>query len=189
MNNPYTLLQRAEEQFLRKDYTNALKIYGLLLNDDPKLKEAKVGAFLSDLGMDSDADAQALFDYYQVIKDTNTDADKVISDLMQMIYTTRVVVQQVFGNHNNSVGFEDGISYDEFVGLVEQRGDFVEVFEDVLFSTKVIIDKREEFIDFMHRLIDAQYYDMVLGYLDTLANNPAYDQDLYQLYLRIPKDQ
>jgi len=63
------------------------------------------------------------------------------------------------------------------------------VFEDVLFSTKVIIDKREEFIDFMHRLIDAQYYDMVLGYLDTLANNPAYDQDLYQLYLRIPKDQ
>ena len=59
MNNQRTLLRRAEEQFLRKDYDSALKIYGLILNDHPKLKEAKVGAYLSDIGMENDEEAQA----------------------------------------------------------------------------------------------------------------------------------
>ncbi|HFC03898.1 MAG TPA: hypothetical protein ENJ74_03390, partial [Nitratifractor salsuginis] len=60
MTNKRVLLQRAEEQFLKRDYNNALKIYSLLLRDYPQLKDARIGVFLSDMGLESDEDAQAL---------------------------------------------------------------------------------------------------------------------------------
>jgi hypothetical protein len=187
MNNKQVLLQRAEDQFLRKDYTNALKIYGLILRDHPKLKEAKVGAYLSDMGLDNDEDAQALFDYYQVIKRSSTDADRVINDLMQAIHSTRVVIQQTFGETQDESIYEEGISYADFVHLIDLKGDFRQAFEDIMFSTKVVITTKEDFIDFMKRLIEAKYYNMVLGYLDSLAGDPVYDQDIYALYRLIPK--
>jgi len=188
MNNKHVLLQRAEERFLRKDYASALKIYGLLLKDYPRLNEAKVGAYLSDMGLDNDEDAQALFDYYQVLKRSSTDADRVIHDLMQAIHSTRVIIQQAFGQSKEEQIYEGGISYHDFLKTVDERGDFREAFENIMFSTKVVITTREDFIDFMKRLIDAKYYDMVLGYLDSLAGNPAFDQDIYALYNLIPKE-
>ena len=187
MNNKQILLQRAEDQFLRKDYSNALKIYGLLLKDHPKLKEAKVGAYLSDMGLENDEEAQALFDYYQVIKRSSTDADRVISDLLQAINSTRVVIHQAFGGERDELVRGEGIAYSDFLQSIEDKGGFKEAFEDIMFSTKVIITAKEDFIDFMKRLIDAGYYEMVLGYLDAMAGDPVLDQDIYALYTLIPK--
>jgi hypothetical protein len=187
MNNKQVLLRRAEDQFLRKDYSSALKIYGLILEDFPKHKEAKVGAYLSDMGLDNDEDAQALFDYYQVIKRSSTDADRVINDLMQAIHSTRVIIQQAFGVKDDNPIREEGISYDDFVRSIEDKGGFKQAFEDIMFSTKVVINTKEDFIDFIQRLIEADYYEMAVGYLDALAGDPAYDQDIYALYRLIPK--
>jgi len=188
MNSKQVLLQRAEEQFLRKNYMDALKIYGLLLKDYPKFQEAEVGAYLSDMGLDNDEDAQALFDYYQVIKRSTSHADEVISDLMQAIHSTRVVIQQAFGETNKDLIYDGGIAYNDFVQSIEDKGDFKQAFEDIMFSTKVVITTKEDFLDFMHRLIDAGYDEMALGYLDALAGNPVYDQDIYALYHLIGKE-
>jgi len=186
--NKNILLQKAEEQFLKKDYNNALKLYGLLLKDHPKLKEARIGAYLSDMGLENDEDAQALFDYYQAIKQSETDADEIINNLMQVIYATRVVIQQAFDRADSTEISENGISYQDFLQIVEEKGDFRETFEDIMFSTKVIINTKEDFIDFLKRLIKAKYYDIVLKYLDSLSGNPVYDQDIYELYKLIPQD-
>ena len=48
------LLQRAEKEFLEGKFESALRAYGLILKDYPALDEAKVGAYLSDLGMESE---------------------------------------------------------------------------------------------------------------------------------------
>ena len=187
MNSKQVLLQRAEEQFLRKNYMDALKIYGLLLKDYPKFQEAEVGAYLSDMGLENDEDAQALFDYYQVIKRSTSHADEVIDNLMQAIHSTRVVIQQAFGEINKNTMYDGGIAYADFVQSIEDKGDFKQAFEDIMFSTRVVITEKEDFIDFMHRLIAAGYHDMALDYLDALAGDPAYDQDIYALYRLIPK--
>ncbi len=188
MINEQVLLQRAEDQFLRKDYNSALKIYGLILKDHPKLKEAEVGAYLSDMGLENEDDAQALFDYYQTIKQSNADADRVINDLMQAIHATRIVIQQAFSGHTEAE-MEDGIAYTDFIQTIEAERSFKNAFENIMFSTKVIIASKEDFIDFMQRLIAAGYHDMALGYLDALAGDPVYDQDIYALYRLIPKEQ
>jgi len=182
MTSKRVLLKRAEEQFLRKEYDNALKIYSLLLRDYPQMKDARVGVFLSDMGMESDEDAQALFDYYQAIKNSDEDAEKIIDELMQTIYATRVVIQEELLGSLEEAEIEDGIRYGDFISLVEEKGSFREAFEDIMFSTRVVIRTREEFIDFIHRLVDAGYQEMAAAYLDALAENFGPDQEIYALY-------
>ena len=182
MTNKRVLLQRAEEQFLKRDYNNALKIYSLLLRDYPQLKDARIGVFLSDMGLESDEDAQALFDYYQAIKGSNEDAEKIIDELMQTIYATRVVIQEQLLGGLEEAEIEEGIRYSDFIDLVEEKGSFREAFEDIMFSTRVVIRTREEFIDFIERLVEAGYREMALGYLDSLAESFGPDQEIYALY-------
>ncbi len=189
MTSKNILLQRAEDQFLNKDYTNALKIYGLLLKDYPQLKDAKVGAYLSDMGFDLDDDAQALFDYYQAIKDSSDDAEAIIDELLQTIYATRIVVQeQLDGAIKDQIEYQNGISYEDFLALIEEKGDFREAFENIMFSTKVIITNKGDFMDFIKRLIAADYQDIALKYLDSIAGNFGTNQDVYALYNLIDKD-
>lgn len=188
MTSKRVLLRRAEEQFLKRDYDNALKIYSLLLRDYPQSKDARIGVFLSDMGLESDEDAQVLFDYYQAIKDDNEDAEKIIDELMQTIYATRIVIQeQIIGTIEEEVELEDGIHYVDFVKLIDDKGNFREAFENIMFSTRVIIRSKEEFIDFIERLIKADYQDIALGYLDSLAENFGNDQEIYALYNLINK--
>jgi tetratricopeptide (TPR) repeat protein len=187
MTSKQVLLQRAEEQFLKKNYQNALKIYGLILKDYPQLKEAEVGAYLSDMGLENGDDAQALFDYYQAIKRSEKDADVVIDKLMQAIRSTRVIVQQLFDSVSQSHEPEGGIGYEDFLSSVESKGSFAQAFEDMMFSTKVVIQTKAEFIDFITRLVEAGYYEMAAGYLDAVAGDPRVDQDLYALYALLPE--
>ena len=189
MSNKRVLLQRAEEQFLNHDYDNALKIYSLLLRDYPQMKDARIGVFLSDMGLESDEDAQALFDYYQAIKESSEDAEKIIDELMQTIYATRVVIQEQLLGSIEEAELEDGIRYGDFVDLIEEKGSFKEAFEDIMFSTRVVIRTREEFIDFIRRLVEAGYDEMAAGYLDSLAESFGPDQEIYALYHLIQKPQ
>lgn len=188
MTSKNILLRRAEDQFLNKNYMDALKIYGLLLKDYPQLKDAKVGACLSDMGFDLEDDAQALFDYYQAIKDSSDDAEEIIDELSQSIYATRIVVQeQIIGAFKEQIEYQDGISYDDFVALVEQKNSFREAFENIMFSTKVVIATKDEFIDFIQRLVGADYHDVALKYLDSISGHFGASQDIYELYHLVKK--
>ncbi len=183
MTNKRVLLQRAEDQFLNGKYMDALKIYSLLLKDYPQFKDAKVGVYLSDMGLDLDDDAQALFDYYQVIKDSSEDAEAIIDELTQTIYATRFVVQeQLLSTLEDSNVYENSIKYNDFIELIEDKGTFKEAFENIMFSTKVLISSKSEFKDFIHRLIDAKYQSVALRYLDSMVGQFNVSQDMYELY-------
>ena len=181
-SNKYTLLKRAEEQFLKSNYIDALKIYSLILKDYPQLKDAKIGVFLSDMGLESDEDAQALFDYYQILKNTRENPESVIDELIQAIYSTRFVVEETFRDILDDLEAQEGISYEDFLKLVESKGDFKKALEDTMFSTKVVIKSKEEFIDFIKNLINYGHKEIALSYLDSLAENFNKDQDIYNLY-------
>ncbi|WP_457602993.1 hypothetical protein [Nitratifractor sp.] len=187
MTSKNVLLKRAEEQFLRREYDNAIKIYSLLLQEDPQMRDARIGVFLSDMGLESDEDAQALFDYYQAIKSSNDNAEEIIDQLMQTIYATRVVIQEQLLGGLEEAQLEEGIRYEDFVRLIEEKGSFKEAFEDIMFSTRVVIRTREEFIDFIRRLVEAGYDEMAANYLDTLGESFGNDQEIYGLYSLLQK--
>jgi len=177
------LLERAEGEFLKGDYTNALRSYGLILKDYPLLDEAKIGVYLSDLGAESEAEAQALFDYYQMIKTEKDNAVDIIDGLIDSLDSTKHNIQELLLNPiQEQIEYGDGIRYSDFLALVKSRGSFKKTFEDIMFSTKVVITDKDEFIDFVTKLSNEGFDEMALGYLDATSNLFGNDQDVLALY-------
>ena len=177
------LLQRAEGEFLQGDYRNALTSYGLILKDYPMLDEAKIGVYLSDLGIESEEEAQALFDYYQVIKSERDNAVDIIDGLIDSLDTSKEYIQKLLLNPmEEQLEYGDGIRYSDFLILIENRGSFKKAFEDIMFSTKVVITEKDEFIDFVTQLAKEGFDEMALGYLDATTSLFGDDQDVLALY-------
>jgi len=181
--NQNILLQRAEKEFLRGAFASALRLYALILKEYPSLDEAKVGAYLSDLGEESAEEAQALFDYYQMIKTNKPNAVEIIHSLIESLDSTKETLHQLLSlPAEEEVEYGDGIRYSDFLALVKSRGNFKKTFEDIMFSTKVVITDKDEFIDFVTKLADEGFDEMALGYLDASASLFGNDQDVLALY-------
>ncbi|NOR54943.1 MAG: hypothetical protein GQ531_01925 [Sulfurovum sp.] len=181
--NQDLLLERAENAFLKGDYVNALRSYGLILEDYPALDEAKIGVYLSDLGCESEEEAQALFDYYQIIKSEKENAVDIIDGLIDSLATTKEEIQKlVIEPKEEQMEYSDGIRYSDFTALVESRGSFRQTFEDIMFSTKVIISNKDEFIDFVTQLSKEGFDEMALSYLDASSQLFGNDQEILALY-------
>jgi len=177
------LLKRAEHEFLQGDYANALRSYGLILKDYPTLDEAKIGVYLSDLGIESEEEAQALFDYYQMIKSEKENAVDIIDGLIENLDSSKHKLQELLLEPiEEQIEYSDGIRYSDFQELVKSRGSFKKTFEDIMFSTKVVITNKDEFIDFVTHLATEGFDEMALGYLDASASLFGNDQDILALY-------
>lgn len=181
--NQDVLLQRAETEFLQGNFKKALRSYGLILRDHPTLDEAKVGAYLSDLGAESKEEAQALFDYYQIIKNEKDNAVDIIDGLLDSLDSTKYNLKELLLDPmEEQVEYGDGIRYSDFLQLVESRESFKKAFEDIMFSTKVVITDKDEFIDFVTKLSREGFDEMALGYLDATSHLFGNDQDVLALY-------
>jgi hypothetical protein len=176
------LLERAEKEFLQGEFYNALRAYGIILNDYPTLDEAKVGVYLSDLGTEGGEEAQALFDYYQMIKDERKNAVDVIEGLIDSLEDSKHHIQALLKPIEEQVEYTDGIAYSDFLDLIKDKGSFKKTFEDIMFSTKVIITNKDEFIDFVTKLSNDDFDEMALKYLDASTQFFGNDQDILALY-------
>ncbi len=178
------LLRRAEAHFLQGDFDTALIAFGEALQSCPDSEEAKIGAFLSDMGKENEIEAQALFEYYHIIKEERDNAFETIVTLMDSIVrnTTEIVLEHDAQSVREVIEYGEGIGYEDFVRIVEEKGSFKRAFEDIIFSTKVIISQKEEFIDFVERLIAEGYKAEALSYLDGVAHLFGNDQEVLMLY-------
>jgi hypothetical protein len=181
------MLNSAEKLFLNKDYTNALKFYSLILSYEPKNVDAYVGALLSDLGKEYYDEAQVLYYYYESKKESSKDPKAMIEQLIDSFTSQMSEFSDIFELIDADIALDDGIEYEDFLTLIEQKENFKEAFEDAIFSTKVIISKKWQFIDFIKKLTDNGYYSVALDYLE--AHAPMYDndQDILRLYKLLPK--
>ncbi len=177
------LLEHAEKQFINGNFEESMQSYGLLLSDFPEFGDAKVGVYLSDLGLENAENAQALFDYYQIIKDEKENAVEIIDNLIHALDNTSNTLQELLLDPiQEGLEYNDGIRYEDFMTLVVSRGSFKQAFEDIMFSTKVIITSKKDFIDFVKRLANEGYEGMALSYLDAASGIFGDDQEIYSLY-------
>ncbi len=179
------LLSRAEQQFALGKYENALITYGLLLKENPNNGAAKIGAYLCDIGMESEEEAQALFDYYQIIKEETGDAEEVMSNLIATLDTTKGQLNELFNPLEERIEYEDGIRYTDFLDFVDRRDDFSRAFEDVMFSTRVILKGKEEYIAFISELMKRGEFQLAEEFLDSMSSAFGKDQEIYALYNRL----
>ncbi len=181
------ILDRAENLFYRGDYDEALRMYGILLKDYPDLQEARIGAILSDIALENDEEAQALFEYYQVLKDERQeDAERIIEDMIGSLDDALEKISDLLeGNLFARDDSVNGITYQDFKELVELRGSFKRAFEDIMFSTKVVISEKADLLDFLQQLVENGFNEMAMRYIEGAALAYPTDEKIQELIEKI----
>ena len=182
--NQNKTLQKASDNFSKQEYEEALLAYALVLKADPDNKEAFNGAILTEMAMSGEESAAALFDYYAILrKEDGDDADEIMHDIIESmdgtIETLSALIQDPL---NEKLESEDGILYGDFKQLVEERGDFKTTFENVMFSTRVIITAKDDFIDFLDTLLHNDFKEMGFSYLESALKTYPNDEKLRTLF-------
>ena len=187
--NKYKTLALANESFSKSDFEQALRSYALVLKDYPNSREAYNGAILAEMAMSGEDGAEALFDYYSVLREDDAEqADIIISEILETMDGTLDQLGEIIAKPlKERLAFEDGILYSEFKEIVDEEGDFRRIFENIMFSTRVIITEKEDFVDFLDKLMENNYHEMAMSYLESaLAVHPN-DKQLRKLLRRLAK--
>ena len=64
----YKTLTKAKDSFSKSNYKDALDKFAQVLQNFPNSKEAYNGVILSEMALSGEGGAEALFDYYEVLK-------------------------------------------------------------------------------------------------------------------------
>ncbi len=181
--NKYKTLALASDNFSKAEYEKALRNYALVLKDYPNSKAAHNGAILAEMAMSGEEGAEALFDYYEVLRTKNAEeADVIIGEILETMDGSLEALTELMSEPvEERLAYEDGIMYDEFMEIVKKEDDFKRVFENIMFSTRVIISEKQDFIDFLGQLVDNGYYEMAYSYLESALNIYPNDQQLHTL--------
>ena len=186
----YKILSEAKKYFSQSDYKKALEKFAAVLQNYPNSKEAYNGVILSEMALSGEGGAEALFDYYEVLKSEDKEsADEIMSEILENMDGTLEELSEVLTQPlKNRLEAEDGILYEDFKQILEANGgDFKKVFDNIMFSTKVIITKKEDFLEFLDMLIENGYDEMALNYLENALSIYPTDMALRELLKKLAK--
>lgn len=164
-------IETAERFFVSKNYEQALFYYSLARQEDPQSQDVKVGVLLCDLAYEMENEAHSLFDYYIIAKKENAEnaaelLEKIIFSIDGALSATAELLMPPL---KDRLDYENAISYDDFQKIVEKRGEFKRAFEDIMFSTRVVISDKKDFISFLDSLVTNGFNDMALNYLESAS--------------------
>ena len=183
----HKILSQAKESFSKAEYEQALKKFAEVLQNYPNSKEAYNGVILSEMAMSGETGAEALFDYYEILREEDKEeADAVMEEILQNMDGTLDKLGEAFAQPlRERIEFEDGILYSDFKKLLDEGADFKETFENIMFSTRVIITEKEDFLDFLDKLIEHDFSEMALTYLENALSVYPSDKLLTKLLKKL----
>lgn len=187
----YKTLSQAKDSFSQADYKKALEKFAHVLQNYPNSVEAYNGVILAEMAMSGEGGAEALFDYYEILKtEDNEAADSIMNDILKNMDGTVDKLSELFQdplNQKIELELENGILYKDFKKIVDSGESFKDTFENIMFSTKVIITQKNDFVDFLDNLIENGYSEMALTYLENALESHPSDESLQNLFKKIAK--
>ncbi len=185
----FKTLSQAKDSFSKEEYRMALEKFATVLQNYPNSKEAYNGVILSEMAMSGEGGAEALFDYYEILREDDQDqADIIIEEILKNMDGSMEKFSEVFSEPlRDRLELEDGILYQDFIDIIVGGAGFRETFENIMFSTRVIITKKEDFIDFLDRLIEHDFEEMALTYLENALSVYPSDKLLHKLLKKLAK--
>lgn len=189
MANIERVLKDGHSYFTASQYDKALFLYSQVLSLEPNNIEYQIYCIFCDLGYESEEKAQSLFDYFIVAKNENLEnAVKYVEDMINAYDGDNVKMMGLLQDiSETNVESLNAIEYNDFMDLVQNRGSFKEAYQDIMFSTKVAITKKDDLIDFIDKLIENNFDKTAYSYLDGFNEFFSYDDDLTALYEKLGK--
>ena len=145
------------EHFYKKDYKNAKIFFSLAYE---KRKNKKLLHFISicDLALKNEKEAIAIFDFYMA----NYSYDKIYIDV-ERILSFSEARENLDKNLKEDESF--ALSYKDFLQSEKKLG-FKKSFENIIFSSKLIISDKNDFLDFLEKLLENGYDEFILNYIE-----------------------
>jgi tetratricopeptide (TPR) repeat protein len=187
MINESRVLNEANSFFTQKEFNKALFLYSQLSSSFPQNKEYPIYALFCDIASEDEEKAISLYDYFSIVKDENLEeAIRYVEDVVNAYDGDIDKMMNVLKELSNStVESLDAIRYEDFKKLIESRGSFRIAFEDIMFSTKVAIENKDDFFDFVTKLIDNDFNSTAYIYLDGFNEYFSYDEEIEKLYKKL----
>ena len=187
MINESRLLNEANSFFTQRKFEKALFLYSQLSSEFPDNKEYQIYALFCDIASEDEEKAMSLYDYFVVVKDENLEvAIRYVEDVINAydgdIDKMMEILKEVSSSTIESL---DAIRYEDFKKLIDSRGSFRIAFEDIMFSTKVAIENKDDFFDFVTKLIDNDFNNTAYNYLDGFNEYFSYDKEIEELYKKL----
>ena len=187
MINENRLLNEANSFFTQRKFDKALFLYSQLSSNFPDNKEYPIYALFCDIASEDEQKALSLYDYFSVVKDENLEvAIRYVEDVINAYDGDIDKMMEILKELSSStVESLDAIRYEDFKKLIKSRGSFRVAFEDIMFSTKVAIENKDDFFDFVTKLIDNDFNSTAYTYLDGFNEYFSYEQEIEKLYKKL----
>jgi tetratricopeptide (TPR) repeat protein len=187
MVNENRLLNEANSFFTQRKFEKALFLYSQLSSNFPQNKEYPIYALFCDIATEDEEKAISLFDYFTIVKDENLEeAIRYVEDVINAYDGDIDKMMDILKELSSStVESLDAIRYEDFKKLITSRGSFRVAFEDIMFSTKVAIENKDDFFDFVTKLIDNDFNTTAYTYLDGFNEYFSYDKEIEKLYKKL----
>lgn len=187
MINESRLLNEANSFFTQRKFEKALFLYSQLSSNFPQNKEYPIYALFCDIASEDEEKAISLYDYFTIVKDENLEnAIRYVEDVVNAYDGDIDKMMEILKELSSStVESLDAIRYEDFKKLIESRGSFRIAFEDIMFSTKVAIENKDDFFDFVTKLIDNDFNSTAYTYLDGFNEYFSYDKEIEKLYKKL----
>ena len=185
------ILKRAHKLFEIGEYKEALNIYSQLLAIDPYNEEYKLYPVICDIAFEDAGRAVALFDFIQVEKSLNNlnfAIHYVKNAIKAYDGNTELMMKLIKDVAKSATESLEAIDYKDFLNIVNQKGSFRRAFEDIMFSTRVAINSKEDLIDFINKLIEINFENAAYSYLDGFNHVLKYDEDIGKLYEKLKRN-
>ena len=187
MINEDRLLNEANSFFTQRKFEKALFLYSQLSSNFPQNKEYPIYALFCDIATEDEEKAISLYDYFAIVKDENLEeAIRYVEDVVNAYDGDIDKMMEILKELSTStVESLDAIRYEDFKNLINSRGSFRIAFEDIMFSTKVAIENKDDFFDFVTKLIDNDFNSTAYTYLDGFNEYFSYDKEIEKLYKKL----
>lgn len=103
------------------------------------------------------------------------------SKIVDMLKTLNLNSSSQADEDSDYLEKENGISFKEFNNVVKYSNDVKRDIESMLFSTKVIIDNKDDFISFVEVLFKNNLEEIVYDYIDVINKYFVYDEGMREV--------
>ncbi len=176
----------AVELFESQKFDLSLKFFSLALKYNPNDIDSKVGALLSDYAGEDSLDAISLYDYYISSIELGEPRESILENILQMIKQENSFFDEILTSieeFTNSIS--DGIDYKDFIAIAKTKPNMRVALEDLMFSSRLIINNKEDMMSFIELLYEYDFKDEAFVYLENAISifPDDYFEDKFKKFL------
>ncbi|TQR32350.1 histidine kinase [Campylobacter sp. MIT 99-7217] len=147
----------ALEHFYNKDFKNAKLFFNLAYQKRKNKKLLNLIA-LCDFALSSSKEAFVLLDFY-LKHYYHPKIDKDFEQILALHEAKRNFQDLTHEDESSTLSYEDFLQSEKKIG-------FKKSFENVIFANKLVINDKEDFLDFLEKLLDYGYKETTLNYIE-----------------------